>query len=179
MHISEHTFSRICETFILGPSDYERQRLFLIKVTSERGQVVILITCTNGIWVTLEATQAFSLISLAPLLMRYCYANKPSKACTQWMNESINHAQTCINTRKHTKSTSRIPALCVWRWWLLMWSWLERSLLRARVRHSHQRLIGQGRADKSAGSADVCHKATSTVAALRFMAALSVIAIFW
>lgn len=70
-----------------GPSDYERQSLFLIKVPTERGQVVILITRTNGTRVTLEATQAFYLISLVALLMGYCCTNKHDNACAQWMNE--------------------------------------------------------------------------------------------
>lgn len=39
--------------------------MFLIKVTTERGQVALLITRTNGIWVALEAARAFALISLA------------------------------------------------------------------------------------------------------------------
>lgn len=38
--------------------------MFLIKVTTERGQAIILITCTNGIRVTLLPTHAFYLISL-------------------------------------------------------------------------------------------------------------------
>lgn len=53
-----------------------------------------------------------------------------------------------------------------------------RSLLRGRVRPQYERSIGQRRANKSACFSDVCHKAPATVAALRFMAALSVIAIF-
>lgn len=155
--------------------------MFLIKVTTGRGQAIILITCTNWIRVTLLPTHAFHLISLATFLFF------SSSLCT-----NVTHLNGCMHTHQkgkqqqnrhllshaikaapHTPSISRrFGADSDGCWW-------ERTALsRGRVRPWYERSIGQGCTNKSASCSDVCHKAPATVAALRFMAALSVIAIF-
>ena len=72
--------------------------MFLIKVTTERGQAIILITCTNGIRVTLLPTHAFYLISLAAFFPDVLMLHKHQR-------------NTCAHTLKKKKKTLAVTCL--------------------------------------------------------------------
>lgn len=72
--------------------------MFLIKVTTERGQAIILITCTNGIRVTLLPAHAFYLISLVAFFSDVLMLHKHRR-------------NRCMHTHTHTKKKQHMTGI--------------------------------------------------------------------